>query len=450
MIVMKFGGTSVADSSAVERLCGIVSKKLAQKPVIVVSALSRITNDLTEICNLSASGNYQESLEIISRIRTRHLAMCKELFGADQDKMNHATSEIDALLNPLSEIVKAVSFLGEISIKKMAWIIALGEQLSNIIVDNALNHMGIKCKRVDARDFIITDNNYLKAKAEISSIKEKTSPVIEAAFHGQDVVLTQGFIARAKDGSTSLLGREGSDLTATLIGMALGAEVIEIWTDVDGIRTTDPREVQGTKSIPEMSFDVAEELSFFGAKVLHPLTIQPARLANIPVKVLNSANPDSEGTLIIRNEAVKKKGIKSISFKEKINLLIFFSNKHLFELDFINAIFRLLSKYNIKPDIIVISESKIMVSTESEYDSELIVEEIADYGTFTKVNNKSQITIVGEELDSIPGTFDRIFSSLKDINIDMVSFGASPNNISFVVERKELKSTLQSLHDHIF
>ncbi|MEZ4908570.1 MAG: aspartate kinase [Saprospiraceae bacterium] len=450
MIVMKFGGTSVADSSGISRVIEIVRSRLDNKPVVVVSALSQVTNILTSICELSSSGDLTECNNLIEKLRERHLSICSELFGEDKERYLMAENEIDELLISLNKVLNATSFLREVSEKRQAWIISLGEQLSNILVHHAINHNGIKCNKIDARKFIITDDNHLNGKADLKLIAEKAPAEILKAFENYDTVLTQGFISSTKNGESSLLGREGSDLTATLIGNVIDAEYIEIWTDVDGIRSADPRIIENTKSISEMSFEVAEELSFFGAKVLHPLTIAPAKLKNIPVKVLNSKNTSLSGTIIIQKESISNKGIKSITSKENIVFIRIKSKNTITANDFLENIFRNLNKFQIITDIISISQTNIGFTLENKVKYENFCKNISGFSDIVIDDTKSQITIAGEDLKHIPGIIKSIFENLEHINFDLISGGSSDNNISFLVDSEKLNSVLKTLHTKLF
>lgn len=450
MIVMKFGGTSVADAPAIKRFIGIVRSRLDQKPVVVVSALSKVTNILTEICVKSAEGNYERVVELIEKLELRHTGLSEELFGNDNDRLQLAVIEIKSLLSSIKEVTKAISFLQEISDKRQAEIIGTGELLSNIVINHALNNAGIKCNKIFAREFIFTDNNYLKAKADQEMIIKKAPGLIDLAFKDFQIVLTQGFISTARDGNPSLLGREGSDLSATLIGMAIGAQMIEIWTDVDGIHTTDPRRVENTHSISEMSFNVAEELSVFGAKVLHPLTIEPARKKNIPVKVLNSRDASLQGTLIIDHESVENRGIKSITCKENVVVINIKSNESLSPHDFLNTLFRVLNKYKIKIDLASISQNNVELSFEDLFPLEDLIKEICVFSAIFVNNSKSQITVVGEDLKNSKGMMKNIFDCMEDFTVEMVTGGSSDNSISFLVEKDQLNKIMQVLHDKLF
>jgi aspartate kinase len=262
--------------------------------------------------------------------------------------------------------------------------------------------------------------------------------------------LTHGFISSTSNGEPSLLGFEGSDLTATLIGMAMDAEKVEIWTDVDGIQTSDPARIKNTKSISQMSFEVAEELSFFGAKVLHPLTISPARIKNIPVLVLNSHRPGNPGTLITGIRDIKEKGVKSISCKRDIlTLTITPLNNNVLN-GFLNSVFRVLNRYGLEPDIVSISRENIGMTIESKEIIQKAIEEIKTFAQLLVENDKSQISIVGEGLKNKRGLMKKIFECMENYSVSMITGGSSENNISFVVQRERLDEIMQLLHDKLF
>lgn len=447
---MKFGGTSVADAPAIKRLADIVISRIEKKPVVVVSALSKITRTLNEICDIASSGNRIGALELLQSIKNRHIELSNELLAENAEYISMAEKEIYQLTERLQQVLEAVSFLAEVSDMKRAWILSIGEQLSNIIVFYALNNAGIRCNRADARQFIITDNQYLRANADMDMINQKTPPVINYAFDSHDVVLTHGFISSTRQGEPSLLGFEGSDLTATLIGMAMDAEKVEIWTDVDGIQTSDPALIKNTKSISQMSFEVAEELSFFGAKVLHPLTIYPARTRNIPVYVLNSRNPGSSGTMITGAEIVREKGIKSISYKRDILSLTIIPVNDPVLSGFINSVFRVLNRYDLAPDLVSISRENIGMTFENKYNIQKALVEIGTFAQLHSDNLSSQISIVGEGLKKQKGLMKKVFTCMENYTVSMITGGGSENNISFVVEREKLDEIMQLLHDKLF
>ncbi|MGN1045717.1 MAG: aspartate kinase, partial [Candidatus Cryptobacteroides sp.] len=302
MIVMKFGGTSVANYEAVSRMISIVEGRLEERPVVVVSALSKVTDLLYRLADAAAASDRAAVDEMLVELRERHLKLAEQLLEGKDDLRQEAVKCINEICDSLASFVGAVCSLGELTPRSKAKIIANGEWLSSNIICYAMNARGIRTGFVDARNIMITSNEYLKGEPIISEIQTRAPEEIEKAYAGKDAVITQGFISSSENGEPTVLGRGGSDYSASLIGMAMDATRIEIWTDVDGVRTADPRVVANTRSIEKISFEEAAEMAHFGAKVLHPLTIEPAVMKNIPVYVLNSMNPEGKGTAILKDE----------------------------------------------------------------------------------------------------------------------------------------------------
>ena len=450
MIVMKFGGTSVGDAVAVKRLIDIVKSRLKKSPVIVVSALSKTTDALHEVAVLASSGDFSRSKKLLSELKIRHLNMLSELLETRQEKITAAAEKVNGYFSDLLDLIKGVNLLSELSDRSLAKIISFGELLSSCIINEALNANGIKCNIIDARDFIVTDGNYLKGEPDLNSIKEKVPAVIKNSLKGFNAVITQGFIANSPDGITTTLGRGGSDYTASLIGMALNAEEIEIWTDVDGVHTADPRIVNGTKSVAVMTFEEAAELAYFGAKVLHPSTIQPAVEKDIPVRILNSMSPESPGTLVIKADNKHEQGVRSISCKENITVLNIFSTKMLNSYGFLHNLFEVFDKHKTSVDLITTSEVNVSLTLDSDERLDEIVNDLSAFSKVSISRNKSLVCIVGKDLKYTKGVAKRIFGAAGDYNITMISQGASAINISFVVDKSDLKNVLQILHDEFF
>jgi aspartate kinase len=450
MIVMKFGGTSVGDAAAVRRVIAITGERLGKRPVVVVSALSKVTDTLCRIAELSASGDYAKAEELAGEIYKRHIDMCRELFGENSERMAQCQESVKTLVDDLLVISRGVSILSELSDRSLARIMSYGELLSSNVIAQAFREAGISCSLADARQFIITDSNYLCGDPDFYLIKEKAPAVISKELANSDVVLTQGFIASALNGITSVLGRGGSDYTASLIGMAMDAEEIEIWTDVDGVHTVDPGRVSNTTSIAKLSFEEAAELASFGAKVLHPLTIQPAIEKSIPVKVLNSMNPDNPGTIILKSDQVTETGVKSLSFKENITVVNIFSARMLNTSGFLSRVFGIFSKYNASVDLISTSEVNISLTLGNSAGLENIIVELSKFSKVSIETDKSQVSLIGKDLKSIKGVAGRIFGVLAGYNVSMISQGASDINVSFVVDRRDLNAVLNILHKEFF
>jgi aspartate kinase len=447
---MKFGGTSVEDSAAIGRLVDIVRGRLEKKPVIVVSALSGVTSELYKIADLASKGEFESAVKILSSISARHRTICIELIPEEDKFRNNCLEELTSLMDGLGEIVRVISILTELSDRSLARIVSYGELLSSCLIFNVLKKSGVSCAYIDAREFMITDQDYLKGEPVIDEIKRRVPGLLSGELLRHGTLITQGFISSSKDGIGTILGRGGSDYSASLIGMATGAEEIEIWTDVDGVHTADPRYVNNTKSITSLSFEEAAEMAYFGAKVLHPYTIQPAIEKNIPVRVLNSRRPDHAGTLILPDNKINGDGVKAITFKECMTVINIFSTRMLNAIGFLNRVFELFSKYKISVDLISTSEVNVSVTVECGIDLREIITELSAFSTVTVRNDMSQISVVGKNLKNLRGTCKNVFGSLGEYQIYMISQGASEINLSFVVSRSDLGPVLHTLHNDLF
>lgn len=448
MIVMKFGGTSVANFEAITRTIFIIGGKLDQKPVVVVSALSKVTDLLYRISDAAASRNEAETKELLSQLRQRHVDLAAELLAQSMMK-DEAIAKVNALCDALESIAMAVCSLGELSDRNKAIIISNGEYLSSTIIAYAMNSKGIRTKWVDARGMMVTNNSYLKAEPDMAAIIEKVPGVVADAYEGMDAIITQGFVGVTRDGDPTVLGRGGSDYSASLIGMAVDAERIEIWTDVDGVRTADPRSVKNTKYLEKISFEEAAEMAHFGAKVLHPLTIEPAVKKNIPIYVLNSMNPSGKGTAILRNELIED-GVKSVSFKENIKVINIFSTRMINTSGFLRRVFEIFSESKVSVDLISTSEANISVTVDASQNIDPVVAELSEFADVIVDDDKSQVSVIGKNIVRLNGMLKKTFTPLKKCNVYMISQGASFVNISFVVDREELAEVVQDLHDHLF
>ena len=448
MIVMKFGGTSVANFEAITRTIFIIGGKLDQKPVVVVSALSKVTDLLYRISDAAASRNVTETKELLSQLRQRHVDLAAELLAQSMMK-DEAIAKVNALCDALESIAMAVCSLGELSDRNKAIIISNGEYLSSTIIAYAMNSKGIRTKWVDARGMMVTNNSYLKAEPDMAAIIEKVPGVVADAYEGMDAIITQGFVGVTRDGDPTVLGRGGSDYSASLIGMAVDAERIEIWTDVDGVRTADPRSVKNTKYLEKNSVEAAAEMAHFGAKVLHPLTIEPAVKKNIPIYVLNSMNPSGKGTAILRNELIED-GVKSVSFKENIKVINIFSTRMINTSGFLRRVFEIFSESKVSVDLISTSEANISVTVDASQNIDPVVAELSEFADVIVDDDKSQVSVIGKNIVRLNGMLKKTFTPLKKCNVYMISQGASFVNISFVVDREELAEVVQDLHDHLF
>ena len=445
---MKFGGTSVANFEAITRTIFIIGGKLDQKPVVVVSALSKVTDLLYRISDAAAAGNETETKDLLSQLRQRHVDLAAELLSQSVLK-DEAVANVNSICDSLDSIAMAVCSLGELSDRNKAIIISKGEYLSSTIIAHAMNSKGIRTKWIDARDMMVTNKSYLKAEPDMSAIAERVPGVVSQAYEGVDAVITQGFVGVTKDAEPTVLGRGGSDYSASLIGLAIDAERIEIWTDVDGVRTADPRSVKNTKYLEKISFEEAAEMAHFGAKVLHPLTIEPAVKKNIPIYVLNSMNPSGKGTAILRNELIED-GVKSVSFKENIKVINIFSTRMINTSGFLRRVFEIFSESKVSVDLISTSEANISVTVDAAQNIDSVVAQLSEFADVIVDDDKSQVSVIGKNIVRLNGMLKKTFTPLKKCNVYMISQGASFVNISFVVDREELADVVQDLHDHLF
>ena len=445
---MKFGGTSVANFEAITRTIFIIGGRLDQKPVVVVSALSKVTDLLYRISDAAASKDLQQTRDLLCQLRKRHVDLTEELLAQSMLK-EEAVARVNELCDSLEGIAMAGCSLGELSDRNKAVIISTGEYLSSTIISYAMNAKGIRTQWVDARTMMITSESYLKGEPDMDAIAAKVPGVIAQAYEGMDAVITQGFVGVTSEGRPTVLGRGGSDYSASLIGMAIDAERIEIWTDVDGVRTADPRYVQNTKSLEQISFEEAAEMAHFGAKVLHPLTIEPAVRKNIPIYVLNSMNPSGKGTAILRNELIED-GVKSVSFKENIRVINIFSTKMINTSGFLRRVFEIFSESKVSVDLISTSEANISVTVDATQNIDAVVEELSEFADVIVDDDKSQVSVIGKNIVKLNGMLKKTFTPLKKCNVYMISQGASFVNISFVVDREEHIEVVRDLHHHLF
>ena len=445
---MKFGGTSVANCEAITRTISIVGDRLAQKPVVVVSALSKVTDLLYRITDCAGARDREAADGYIDDLAARHTELAKELLK-DSGSCAEACAKVEEICRELRDFVGAVCSLGELTDRSRARIISRGEWLSSTIICYAMNARGIVTRFVDARRMIVTSDCYMKGEPDMAAIAARVPEIVAEAYSGADAVITQGFIAATAKGETTVLGRGGSDYSASLIGMALDAERIEIWTDVDGVRTADPRIVPDTKSISRISFEEAAEMAHFGAKVLHPMTIEPAVMKNIPVYVLNSMNPAGEGTAILQSDRIED-GVKSVSYKENILLLNIFSTKMINVSSFLQKVFAIFSQYKVSVDLISTSEANISLTMDGNQDIDEVVKALSEFAEVDVDRDKAQISVIGKNIVNLRGLLKQTMASLKDCNVYMISQGASFVNISFVVDRSSMKDAVREVHKYLF
>ncbi len=440
MIVMKFGGTSVESAEAISRVAGIVRERISRRPVVVVSAMGRTTNKLLAIASAAVSGKREEALESLSDMRAFHL---REAAGLGVD------AEVAAHFDELAELVKGLAVMGELTPRATDAISSYGERISSIIVTAFFNKHGIPAVHVDSRSLIVTDARHMQAAPLFAESDAKLAETIPPLAR-KHVVVMGGFVASTQDGVTTTLGRGGSDYTASIVGAGIGAEEIQIWTDVDGMLTADPTILKGGYRVETCSFAEAAELAYFGAKVLHPATVLPAIEKNIPVRILNSRRPEVEGTLIVAEAPASSAPIRSIACKKNITLVNIVSTRMLMAHGFLRRIFEIFDRFETPVDMLATSEVSVSLTIDNTRALGAIREEIEEFAEVTVEDGHAIVCLVGENIRKIPGTTARVFVALKDINVRMVSQGASLLNISLVVAASDLHRAVESLHREFF
>jgi aspartate kinase len=446
---MKFGGTSVADATAMLRTISIVESKLHQKPVMVVSACAKVTDALYNVINLAEACKQEEASDAIAALKARHFGIVDDINATLPEVNERKDRDVRGKINRIFATLEEHLNEGNMSECDKALIISSGEYLSSTIIAYAMNMRGTKTNWVDARRMIITDDDYLKANPLMDVLAESSARVVKEAYAKFSTIITQGFIGATEDGKPTLLGRGGSDYTASLIGMAIDADRIEIWTDVDGVRTADPRIVSNTRGLNKLSYEEATEMARFGAKVLHPLTLEPAQKKNIPVYVLNSMNPQNEGTAVLSRACVFD-GIKTLSYKENIRVINIYSMKMINTVGFMEKVFKTFAKHNVSVDLLSSSEASITVTVDASQNVEGAVKGLSTFADVTVDRDKAQISIIGKNIIGVRGLLAAVFNAVIDSKIYMISQDTTYLNLSIVVDRPEMANVLKKLHQSIF
>ena len=437
MKVMKFGGTSVGTPARMKEVTKLVTK--SGEPVFVVlSAMSGTTNSLVEISNYLYKKNPEGANEVINQLERKYLKHIDELYETDATKVKireFLTTEMNYLRSFTKELFTSFEEKS---------IVAQGELISTNMVVAYMQEQGFKAVLLNALDFMRTDKN---SEPDPVYIKEKLGAIMEKN-EGYQVYITQGFICRNAYGEIDNLQRGGSDYTASLIGAAINAEEIQIWTDIDGMHNNDPRVVDKTQPVHQLHFEEAAELAYFGAKILHPTCVQPAKYSGIPVRLLNTMEPDAEGTTISNQTEYGK--IKAVAAKDNIIAIKIKSSRMLLATGFLRKVFEIFESYQTPIDMVCTSEVGVSMSIDNSAHLGEIVDELKKYGTVTVDTGMCIICVVGDLDWSNIGFETRVMDALKNIPVRMISYGGSNYNISFLIREEDKKRALQSLSDMLF
>jgi aspartate kinase len=448
--VLKFGGTSVEDARAFERVARIVLAHAGSPPVVVVSAMSRVTDALlASFKRVVEGGKAVDAADQLEEHYDRHRAVARALLSAEEAKafeatLGYARCEVAAFLYAAASREEDRAALQDA-------VVSYGEQLSADLLASVIRGIGPRAARyVEARRCIVTDDQFGQAEPDMPETTRATRAEVVPIMEAGEIPVLGGFIAATPDGVTTTLGRGGSDYTAAIVGAALQAREIQIWTDVSGVLTADPRVVASARSIPRLSYAEAAELAYFGAKVLHPKTILPAVVRGIPVRICNSRAPESESTVINFDTDATPHTVKAIAHKKNVTIIHVTSARMLGAYGFLRALFEVFDRHRTVVDLVTTSEVSVSLSLEGTHALDSIVTDLERIGAVKVEHGRALICVVGEGLRDARGVAAKIFTAVRDINVMLISQGASSINLTFVVDESHAERAVCQLHEAFF
>lgn len=447
MIVVKFGGTSVGDAAAVLRAADIVAGRRDRKPIVVVSALGGSTNALLAIAEQASNGNLISAIRGIEVLRDRHLRECDALLGGSPVCAEVGT-ELGAMFDELASLAEALSTLGHATPRSMDTIAAFGELMSSMMVTEAFRARGLDAVHVDARKVLVTDDRFMQAEPKPESIADRARDIILPIIRENKIPVMGGYIGATSAGVTTTLGRGGSDYSASLIGAAVQADAIEIWTDVDGMLTADPRVIPRAQLIEEIRFDEASELASFGAKVLHPNTIAPAVRLGIPVFIYNSKNAAGKGTRITFE--APRRPVSAIAGKTDVTVVKVRAPRMLLAYGFLRAVFEIFERHRTSVDVVSTSEVSVSVTIDDATRLDALVVDLRALGDVSIERNRGVIAIVGAGIGDRGDVMGRALRALGDLRVHMMSLSATGINLTVIVDGMRVNEALRLLHDEFF
>jgi aspartate kinase len=448
VIVVKFGGTSVGDADAIRRTAEIVRGRLDRSPIVVVSALAGATNALIAIAEQAAKGQLIGAVRNVEALRDRHLQQAELLLG-DTPECAEVCGEMSVLFDELASLSEALSVLGDLTPRSLDAIAATGERLSSLLVTEAYRKLGIPAQHVDAREVMITDDAHTRAEPQSEAIADAGRRLLLPLVREGRVPVLGGYIGSAQStGVTTTLGRGGSDYSASLIGAALHADAIEIWTDVDGMLTADPRVVSGAQLIERIGFEEASELASFGAKVLHPNTIAPAVLLGIPVIVLNSKRPDGRGTLIAFE--APRRSVTAIAGMSNVALIKVRTPRMLMTEGFMRTLFGVFEARRTPVDVVATSEVSVSLTVNEAAPLEALVGDLRELGDVSIERGRGIVAVVGAGLSDGGQAMARVLQTIGDVHVHMLSLSATGINLTVVVDGTQVQPMMQQLHAAFF
>jgi len=433
-----------------KRTAGIVHGRRDRglETVVVVSAMAKVTDLLLSAASAAGRGDKAGALAIGARLRHRHIDTATAL--VESERLTRLQPLLHQEFDSLDDLLRGIAAVGELTPRTNDLVVSFGERLSSRMIAEAFDQFGLNGAHVDARSCIITDANYGKAIPQEDIIERKLREIVLPLVEGGKTPVLGGFIGSTSEGITTTLGRGGSDFTAALVGGGMHAGAIEIWTDVNGIMTTDPRICPDALRVKTISFEEAAELAYFGAKVLHPATILPAVQKSIPVWVLNSRNPENEGTQITAMAAKCTSPFKSIAAKKKLTIIDVVASRMLMSHGYLKAVFDVFDKYKCVIDMVSTSEVSISVSVDSNQQLPEICEELAKIADVKMEGHKALVCLVGEDIRGHNGIAAQVFGAVRHVNVRMISQGASEINMSFMIDEEDVEEAVRSLHAYFF
>ncbi|HUI66567.1 MAG TPA: aspartate kinase [Bacteroidota bacterium] len=448
---MKFGGTSNKDAEAMSNVIRIVSDHRAESPFVVISAIANATNELEQAARTAARGEAASSVHILETLLGRHREIARVLIR-DAARAAEVRSAFDVYLTELKTLVQGVSILRELTARTMDAFCSYGERFSSRLIAAGLQEAGLRAAWIDAKEFMVTDSNFGRAKPLMDVVCERLERIARPLLESGTIPVTQGFIGVSDTGAYTTMGRESSDFSASIIGAAMDAQRVQIWTDVDGMLTADPRMVPDVRKVKCISFEEAFELSYFGAKVLHPNTMLPLLEKNIPVEIRNSRRREGTGTRIERplpergSEAI----VKSIAFSPEVTLITVKPRKRVNQYLFWEGAFSVLSRCGVEVRNVTTSEYRMAFTVDGKTDAGQLKNELEQFGQVELIGEQGSICLVGSGLRQSAGILNRVFSALADARISMVAFGGSDLSITVALDRAQLAGSLKALHREFF
>ncbi len=444
-VVMKFGGTSVEDAAAIRRLCRLVKRTSPQRPIVVVSALAKVTDQLLNAGWASAAGHLDSAREILQVLQRRHKTIASGLAKGDERK--RLFSELTTEFRALERMLLAISAEKTLTPRSQDCLLGTGESFSSRLVRSALRLSGLDSVLVDARECIVTDAAHTRATPLWEPTNQRLQAVLWPMLESGQVPVMGGFVGATRDGVPTTLGRGGSDFSASIVGAAVHARRIEIWTDVDGVMTTDPNVCPDARRVPRMSFDEAADLAYFGAKVLHPATLVPAIRSNIPVRVLNSRNPDCAGTEIVAHG--EGDGVKAVTSKGGV-AIVDVEPVRWFAPELLREVFDVFERHQHSLDLLSASRGSLTLLVSSVSALPAIAEELKGMANVRWENHKALVCLVGEQIRRSPEIASQAFRAVGDIDVRPIYQGVSERNISFLVDEGRAVEVVQRLHRAFF